>query len=161
MFANLSKKQFCTSKTWKKQLSTNVLRTSTTHYYFARLTSVNRPFLKKVLTTTNRWPISCTIVYAVDKPVFWMRAQLRSELHISPKLANPNIEHRDFSGLLSHITLSIKKMAASWCSLCLLLYLWFCHLQKVAITFSELTPLRKFYVIFKFYFNKKTNIWKR
>ena len=39
-FANLLKKQFCTSKTWKKQLSTNVLRTSTTHYYFARLTSV-------------------------------------------------------------------------------------------------------------------------
>ena len=38
--ANLSKKQFCTSKTLKKQLSTNVLRTSTTHYYFARLTSV-------------------------------------------------------------------------------------------------------------------------
>ena len=39
-FANCSKKQFCTSKTWKKQLSTNVLRTTTTHYYFARLTSV-------------------------------------------------------------------------------------------------------------------------
>ena len=41
-FANLSKKQFCTSKTRKKQLSTNVLKTSTTHYYFARLTSVNK-----------------------------------------------------------------------------------------------------------------------
>ena len=38
-FANFSKKQFCTSKTCKKQLSTNVLRPSTTHYYFARLTS--------------------------------------------------------------------------------------------------------------------------
>ena len=40
-FANLSKKNnFALLKRKKKQLSTNVLRTSTTHYYFARLTSV-------------------------------------------------------------------------------------------------------------------------